>query len=120
MATPSSILAWKIPWTEELGGLRSMGVTKSQTRLSTRAHTYITESLSCTAGTNTACKSTVHQLKFFQKNFKTDPASHVARPKPNANKKTNKNATPTLFVGFTYTPGPQAPAGLGVGQSHQR
>ena len=21
MATPSSILAWKIPWTEELGGL---------------------------------------------------------------------------------------------------
>jgi len=24
MATHSSILAWKIPWTEELGGLRSM------------------------------------------------------------------------------------------------
>ena len=25
MATPSSILAWKIPWTEEPGGLQSMG-----------------------------------------------------------------------------------------------
>ena len=24
-ATPSSILAWKIPWTEEPGGLQSMG-----------------------------------------------------------------------------------------------
>ena len=33
MATHSSILAWKIPWTEEPGGLQSMGVTKSQTRL---------------------------------------------------------------------------------------
>ena len=28
MATHSSILAWKIPQTEELGGLQSMGVTK--------------------------------------------------------------------------------------------
>ena len=35
MATHSSILAWKIPWTEKPGGLRS---TKSQTRLSARAH----------------------------------------------------------------------------------
>ena len=25
MATPSSILAWEIPWTEELGGLQSKG-----------------------------------------------------------------------------------------------
>jgi len=24
MATPSSILAWEIPWTEEPGGLQSM------------------------------------------------------------------------------------------------
>ena len=33
MANHSSILAWKIPWTEEPGGLQSM-VCKSQTRLS--------------------------------------------------------------------------------------
>ena len=31
MATHSSILAWTIPWTEEPGGLPSMGVAKSQT-----------------------------------------------------------------------------------------
>ena len=29
MATHSSVLAWKIPWTEEPGGL--LGVAKSQT-----------------------------------------------------------------------------------------
>ena len=28
MATHSSILAWRIPWTEELGGLQSMGSQK--------------------------------------------------------------------------------------------
>ena len=33
MATHSSILAWEIPWTEETGGLQSMG-SQSQTRLS--------------------------------------------------------------------------------------
>ena len=30
MATHSSILAWKIPWTEELGGLQSMGSQRVQ------------------------------------------------------------------------------------------
>ena len=34
MATYSSILAWKIPQTEEPGGQRSKAVTKSRTRLS--------------------------------------------------------------------------------------
>ena len=33
MATYSSILAWRIPWTKELDG-----VTKIQTRLSTHTH----------------------------------------------------------------------------------
>ena len=33
MASYSSILAWRIPWTEEPGRLQSMGVSKSQTRL---------------------------------------------------------------------------------------
>ena len=35
MATHSNTLAWEIPWTEEPGGLQSMG---SQTRLSTLTH----------------------------------------------------------------------------------
>ena len=36
MATYSSILAWRIPWTEEPGVLQSMG-SQSLTRLSTQA-----------------------------------------------------------------------------------
>ena len=28
MTTHSSILAWRIPWTEELGGLQSMGLQR--------------------------------------------------------------------------------------------
>ena len=31
MATHSSVLAWRIPWTEEPGGLPSMGRTESDT-----------------------------------------------------------------------------------------
>ena len=31
MATHSSILSWEIPWTEEPGGLQSMGSQKGQT-----------------------------------------------------------------------------------------
>ena len=31
MANHSSILAWKIPWTEERGGLQSMGSQESDT-----------------------------------------------------------------------------------------
>ena len=34
MATRSSIPAWRIPWTEEPGGLQSIGVTQSRTLLS--------------------------------------------------------------------------------------
>ena len=33
MAIRYSILAWRIPWTEEPGGLQSMRVAKSQTQL---------------------------------------------------------------------------------------
>ena len=40
MATHSSILARKIPWTEELHGLQPIGVTKSQTQLSDCAYTH--------------------------------------------------------------------------------
>ena len=40
--THSSILAWRIPWTEEPGGLQSMGVAKSQTRLTLTLSTKVT------------------------------------------------------------------------------
>ena len=42
MATHSSILAWRVPWTEEPGGLQSTGSQKSQTRLKRLStHTHI-------------------------------------------------------------------------------
>ena len=37
MAAHSSILAWRIPWTEEPGGLQIHGVAQSRTRFSTPA-----------------------------------------------------------------------------------
>ena len=40
MATRSSILAWRIPWTEETGGLQSMGLQESNmTEQLTHTHT---------------------------------------------------------------------------------
>ena len=39
MATHSSILAWRIPWTEEPDGLELMGSKKSRTRLSNKTIT---------------------------------------------------------------------------------
>ena len=39
MATHSSILAWKIPWIEEPGGLESMGFKRVRCDWSNRAHT---------------------------------------------------------------------------------
>ena len=40
MATPSSILAWRIPWTEEPGGLQSMGSRRVRLQLAT-GHTHL-------------------------------------------------------------------------------
>ena len=40
MAPHSSTLAWKIPWTEEPGGLQSMGSQRSQTQLSDFTFTF--------------------------------------------------------------------------------
>ena len=34
MATPSSVLAWRLPWTGKPGGLQSTGVAESRTGLS--------------------------------------------------------------------------------------
>ena len=36
MATNSSILAWRIPWTEEPGGLQSMGLQRAGRDLATK------------------------------------------------------------------------------------
>ena len=51
MATHSSIPAWRIPWTEELGGLQSVGLQKvghnwqlTHTHTHTHTHTGMTDS----------------------------------------------------------------------------
>ena len=41
MATHSSILAWRIPWTEEPGGLQSMGLQESDTTEHLQAHKHV-------------------------------------------------------------------------------
>ena len=40
MATHSSVLAWRIPWTEEPGGLQSMGLQRAGHDRSDLAHTH--------------------------------------------------------------------------------
>ena len=40
MATHSSILAWEIPWTEESGGLQSMGSQRAGHDRATNTHTF--------------------------------------------------------------------------------
>ena len=42
MATHSSILAWEIPWTEEPGGLQSMGWRRVRHNSATNALTHFT------------------------------------------------------------------------------
>ena len=49
MATHSSILAWRIPWMEELGGLQSMGRKESDTTEQLHFHFHIILRISWTA-----------------------------------------------------------------------
>ena len=51
MATHSSILAWRIPWTEEPDGPQSIGLQKVGHDSSNLAH--IADSLCCTVENNT-------------------------------------------------------------------
>ena len=45
MATHSSILAWEVPWTEDPGGLQSMGLERSWTQLSDQTTSLTLETL---------------------------------------------------------------------------
>ena len=74
MATHSSTLAWRIPWTEELGGLQSMGLPRVERTLwwhkcernPKRGNICINiaDSLCCVTETQ-HCKATI--LQFFKK-----------------------------------------------------
>ena len=50
MATHSSILAWRIPWTEEPGGLQSRGLQKVRHDCSDSMHTRTTCAGACAGG----------------------------------------------------------------------
>ena len=45
MATHSSILTWEIPWTEEAGGLQSMGSQESDTTERLNPHHHLSSSI---------------------------------------------------------------------------
>ena len=71
MATHSSILAWEISWTEESGGLQSMGSQKrhkSKTKQQQQRH-YIQHSKSfpLTSGTRRGCPSLLFLFNTVQK-----------------------------------------------------
>ena len=71
VATHSSILAWRIPWTEEPGGPQSMG-PQSQTRLSSLAHT-----LSCLL-----FQQLVHFSSWFLLQYLTPGLAYVRSAEP--------------------------------------
>ena len=52
MVTHSSILAWRIPWTEDPGRLQSIGHKESDTTEATSTHTYAKVTLSPPMGRN--------------------------------------------------------------------
>ena len=50
VATPSSMLAWRTPWTEEPGGLQSMGSQRVRHNWSDPAHTHSVANCRHTSG----------------------------------------------------------------------
>ena len=57
MATYSSTLAWRIPWTEEPGGLQSIGLQRVGHNWVTNTFTFTTEILEITKLPTSACCS---------------------------------------------------------------
>ena len=69
MATHSSILAWKIPWAEEPGGLQSMRSQKSQTQLSNWAWSQITNPHPRQVKSESLNMGSIRSLFFFLRFF---------------------------------------------------
>ena len=66
MATHSSILAWRIPWTEEPGRLPVHGVAKSWTQLSNFTFTFLYTFLHLKAKFDTVCKAPLEESEFLE------------------------------------------------------
>ena len=79
MATHSSILAWRIPWTEKPGWLQSIGVAKNQTQLKqlgTHVSTFQEESGSC-FGTSERVDSSITASGCFSPTFSKVPTASL-------------------------------------------
>ena len=69
MATHSSILAWRIPWTEEPGGLQSVGSQRvrhdlvTNTHMCARTHTHTQSYMTLNESLNPLCTSGCPHLK---------------------------------------------------------
>ena len=77
MATHSSILAWRIPWTEKLGRLKAIGLHKSdrtEVTAHTHAHTHLLSTLFVTGAIPRAGKRI---LKNRKKKNKTLPSNYL-------------------------------------------
>ena len=76
MATHSSILAWRIPWTEEPGGLQSIGSQKDRHDWATKHSTVF----QLWTHTSITCCSVYHNLKkYFKLDFSFSPANSWSR-----------------------------------------
>ena len=66
MATHSSTLAWRIPWTEELGGLQSTGRKKSDTTEELHFHFhYISLNAPLSCVDHSPCRFQISQFTFL-------------------------------------------------------
>ena len=67
VATHSSILAWEIPWTEEPGGLQSMGLQRVRHDLATKQQktSYLSSSFHCHANNCPVVLKRVALMFFF-------------------------------------------------------
>ena len=66
MAAPSSILAWRIPWIEEPGGLQSMGLQQARRDWSNLAHMQL-------SALPTSCHSNFHSNVMWLRDFPWPP-----------------------------------------------
>ena len=89
MATPSSVLAWKIPWTEEPGGLQSTGLQRVEyywVTEHTQIRICINDSLYCTPETNTTLSISYTPIVAYQAQMLT-----------HGQKEDNRNSWPCLL-----------------------
>ena len=84
IATHSSILAWEIQWTEEPGELQSMGLQKSQTRLSDQTTNGVEHLSMCLVAIciSSSLKRSGFERKFHREAVKQESKTLGAGPPP--------------------------------------